>query len=605
MNKLDNLAAFLKRIGNNEEFRVLDGIIKKEASKKDYKIIEPILREFKMFGFEDPYHGDEFYSEGGYSEDTINKLKNVSVDIEKYRLQRVLSRYEKSFLLLGAILTRNTGRFGLIFDYLDGSGVSNDFFARYNLSNNDIANKEKVISTFTAIDIEQDRWHKESAEKSAEDMKNLKTDEVLGHYKTNDVVYNFDNGYRVVRVPASEDTEFRWKDDEETSYDRVIEGNLMGICLGSGQLLYQSDCEVYSLRDRNNNPHVTMRIEEGEFEEIKGKSNEIPVLKYSRMVREWIGTFPGNPAGALDDYFLMPVSTVEEAEHVLKDAEWDADTYSSNPFLFETDLISEWYDKSDLFKEYVEELKEKGDSHILNTALADNNRDEFSEAARLAFERAISDMQKNPLSVRNIFEDINDHNITPLWMRYQDEDWCVKVTDHYVEHHLYNNKNPIGLNSTSPFFHNEFFKHPRYSRYITQEQVDIFVDCALWNDDDDSIRFDRVNLEAALFLKDKHLSMLSEAMTTINGSTLMHLVDKLDDTLSKLNPTEKILYPILEEYILGASKVKTNLFGTFVTIKEKIERGEYISDFDHKIIELYNGSRKENIKKNEYGIQTF
>jgi hypothetical protein len=78
--------------------------------------------------------------------------------------------------------------------------------------------------------------------------------------------------------------------------DLTCEGNKMDHCVGS----YYDNVEngnsiIYSLRDPQNNPHVTMEINNyNEVEQIRGKSNSEPKNTYKDMIKEWI-TSPKNP----------------------------------------------------------------------------------------------------------------------------------------------------------------------------------------------------------------------------------------------------------------------------------------------------------------------
>ncbi len=119
----------------------------------------------------------------------------------------------------------------------------------------------------------------------------------FGYYRTDDVVYSFSNGYKIVAVSDPQDLK--------------VEGDMMQHCVGTNYCYYVEEGrgKIYSLRDPSNKPHVTIRtrverstwpIKEltelsGEtyqpietVEEIKGKQNEPPVAKYQEMIKEWL-----------------------------------------------------------------------------------------------------------------------------------------------------------------------------------------------------------------------------------------------------------------------------------------------------------------------------
>ena len=74
--------------------------------------------------------------------------------------------------------------------------------------------------------------------------------------------------------------------------DLAVEGNKMNHCIGE----YCEDVEsgfsiVYSLRDPQNNPHVTMETDDfGNIKQIQGNSNNEPNEQYKTMIKEWMTT---------------------------------------------------------------------------------------------------------------------------------------------------------------------------------------------------------------------------------------------------------------------------------------------------------------------------
>lgn len=143
-----------------------------------------------------------------------------------------------------------------------------------------------------------------------------------GDYKSSprdNLIYDFGDGYKIVYVPAFGEMEPYPLTEAElggeknrTSYDRIMEGNKMGICLGKKMKLYQdnSEGEIFSLRNSSNEPCVTIRgttdwVEEWDDEvdpddedydpmdhskevlkiyEFFGRGNSIPIKKYSDYI---------------------------------------------------------------------------------------------------------------------------------------------------------------------------------------------------------------------------------------------------------------------------------------------------------------------------------
>jgi len=72
--------------------------------------------------------------------------------------------------------------------------------------------------------------------------------------------------------------------------DLQVEGNRMNHCVGSYCEDVKSEYSIiYSLRDPNNNPHVTIESDGSDYvRQIRGNSDSIPKKKYQSMIKEWI-----------------------------------------------------------------------------------------------------------------------------------------------------------------------------------------------------------------------------------------------------------------------------------------------------------------------------
>ena len=121
--------------------------------------------------------------------------------------------------------------------------------------------------TFQQVFELSEEWHEQF--KGNEDS--------AGPYETKDVVYDFGNGFTIVKVPPE---------------DLGTEGDNMGHCVGG----YCDDVKyrgvvIYSLRNRKNMPHATIEVDKrGRVDQIKGKQNEPPVPKYRPMIKQWLKT---------------------------------------------------------------------------------------------------------------------------------------------------------------------------------------------------------------------------------------------------------------------------------------------------------------------------
>jgi len=97
-----------------------------------------------------------------------------------------------------------------------------------------------------------------------------------------------------------------WKNEEyngwtiqrvESENDLLVEGNKMDHCVGGFcDNVANEYSNIYSLRDPQNNPHITLEIGGGRdnypgtMKQIQGKSNSEPKNEYKAMIKEWIST---------------------------------------------------------------------------------------------------------------------------------------------------------------------------------------------------------------------------------------------------------------------------------------------------------------------------
>ena len=106
---------------------------------------------------------------------------------------------------------------------------------------------------------------------------------------------------------------------EVTKEDEVAEGTNMQNCIGDICLVSKTN-RIFSLRDENNNPHVSIEIQDGTVRQIKGKQNKPPDLKYSEYVVEWLLKHPDVELGNLDNI------SISESSLAKLENRFDADT---------------------------------------------------------------------------------------------------------------------------------------------------------------------------------------------------------------------------------------------------------------------------------------
>ena len=96
-------------------------------------------------------------------------------------------------------------------------------------------------------------------------------------------------------VPVLAHGEFKWyRLTDQECLSR--EGDVMGHCVASyGNDVKKGDTVIYSLRDRQNYPHVTLEVRSGQLEQVKGKQNRPPVEKYERATIEMLNSLDVEP----------------------------------------------------------------------------------------------------------------------------------------------------------------------------------------------------------------------------------------------------------------------------------------------------------------------
>jgi hypothetical protein len=90
-----------------------------------------------------------------------------------------------------------------------------------------------------------------------------------------------------------------------TANDVQYEGYVMEHCVGSYDCAVVDErTKIYSLRDPENKPHVTMdvAVKSWDFKQIYGKSNSEPKSEYKKMIKEWMKTLKGVTIGEIDGF---------------------------------------------------------------------------------------------------------------------------------------------------------------------------------------------------------------------------------------------------------------------------------------------------------------
>lgn len=123
-----------------------------------------------------------------------------------------------------------------------------------------------------------------------------------------------------------------WTAQKLTTKEQLdAEGKVMQHCVGSYcAKVWRSESEIFSLRDKHGQPHVTIEFSprHKRIVQIKGKQNEKPKAKYQKYVDEFLDTMPKLPANirAIADVLLQEfgANVGDDESYVIGDAElWD------------------------------------------------------------------------------------------------------------------------------------------------------------------------------------------------------------------------------------------------------------------------------------------
>ena len=128
--------------------------------------------------------------------------------------------------------------------------------------------------TFERVLFAAHKWHEIMAKKAEK----IKKDKELfkKSLKGTEFVMDLPDGMAAYRLNTKKALDF------ETKY--------MGHCVGKGDYdrgIKDGSIQIYSIRDKNGEPHVTFEIQENEIYQCKGKGNKIPA-KYRPVIQEFV-----------------------------------------------------------------------------------------------------------------------------------------------------------------------------------------------------------------------------------------------------------------------------------------------------------------------------
>ena len=274
-----------------------------------------------------------------YLEENKDKLPISDSDLIKINdlnlnesARKRVNEEEAFFLIIGAVKSgdNETESIRSISEYLERVELKpGDLKTNWMLSVN-LLDLNSIVAAWN------DFYSEVKREKEEVKRKELESKEE--DYISNEVVYDdFGDGWRVVYVPALGEIE-EYPGLKNTSHDRILEGNKNGLCLGSGLKFYQDnrEGEIFSVRDPNNKPEVTIRIAGNVLQEAKGKQNLSPSIEGAAHAIKWFETIEGLNYQNSRDYKNFPPLSAEEARN--KFLSYPNDSY-------ERGWISSWYGK--------------------------------------------------------------------------------------------------------------------------------------------------------------------------------------------------------------------------------------------------------------------
>lgn len=117
---------------------------------------------------------------------------------------------------------------------------------------------------------------------------------------------------------------FSYKDHSivriRTAHDLKVEGRRMNHCVGSYMARLETRTKIFSVRDKMNQPHITIELYDKALVQMKGVANSAPPDEYLPVVMLWIAQ-EGIDASNCPDFIGLPEKVLSDNE---KTGEFDA-----------------------------------------------------------------------------------------------------------------------------------------------------------------------------------------------------------------------------------------------------------------------------------------
>ena len=326
------------------------------------------------------------------SDSDLSKINDLNLN-ESARKR--VNEEEAFFLIIGAVKSgdNETESINAINEYLNRAEFQSGDLKTNWMRGVNLLDLNSIVAAWNDFYSEVKREKEEVRRKKLESKKE--------DYISNKIVYDdFGDGWRVVYVPAIGEIE-EYPGLPNTSHDRILEGNKNGLCLGSQLKLYQDNGEgkIFSVRDPNNKPEVTIRIADNVLQEAKGKQNSSPSVEGAIHAVRWFETIKGLSYQYSDDYGNFPPLSAEEAKN---------EFLSNLDDSYKRGWISSWYGKG--ISEIDEDVRRRiADNDPLVFVLAEKHHKLIKPVAQFWF-KALNKKFNN-----DVYREIIDYNLHKLY----------------------------------------------------------------------------------------------------------------------------------------------------------------------------------------------
>ena len=340
------------KIAGKAEAKKVNGLNFEELRKKlTSEGLEPTSEEIK----------EKLLDESNLAISNHEKDLILNLNLSDSSRKRV-NEIEAALIIIGAVLS-NSSNYKEIIDtfnwYLETKELSP---GSLNIATSSIFNVDSIKDTFNNL-YEKVEEEKRKSDEIASSSKN-------DNYLSNEVVYDFGDGWRVVYVPAAGEME-EFPGLAGTSHDRILEGNKNGLCLGNQLKYYQNNDQgkIYSIRDPINKPMVTIRIDGDSLEEAKGKSNNAPDVESAEKTDIWLKTLEESNENFNykdnEDYLKFPPLDIDKAKELFS---------KNKDNSYESGWVHHWYGKGiDKLDEDVDDKIKNNDPILITSGFGKNS----------------------------------------------------------------------------------------------------------------------------------------------------------------------------------------------------------------------------------------